>query len=266
MTSSEIAQYFNAGINEAEYLLSPARSSRLQLEQCLNLDKLLYQAADLRNKAASKAAEDDANMFLGFMCILGGLRSELLMWILLKKDLPNQAWDCLIAAQIAYLDATRSSEGFMHVSNRISALEAIEETLFPPQSFVSAGFLADRLDCSICHNRYSSCDHLRGKAYMGEFCEVIHRNPRGDHLAMVDTPADKRCRVTSFKTPEGYRDKLTWEIEPYDENETYNEGDHMECKSTLMALNRYPYLEFTHKTLTPQIIDAINLTPPDKSS
>ncbi|SFS24134.1 hypothetical protein [Pseudomonas sp. NFACC42-2] len=254
----EIINHFNSGVNETEYLLSPARSSKLQLQQCYKLDSLIYQAASLKDQAAARENEGNANLFLGFMCALGGLRSELLMWIFLKKDMPNEAWDCLVSAQMGHLDATRSDKGFSHLAEKIQCLEDLEENLFPPQAFLSAGFVSNRLDCSICLQRYSKCDHLRGKAYLGQFCEVIHRDPQGDHVALVDIPADKRCRVTSFKTETGFRDKLTWEIEPYSDGESYEDNNKLETKSTIMVFNRYPYLEPTINILSPETLLAIN--------
>lgn len=249
MTFEQVINFFNNGIKQAENFLLLTRSSQLQLEQCLALDLLLYNASRVKHEEIHRGEEDTANLFLGFECAIGAVRSELMMWILLKRDMPNEAWDQLVAAQMGCLDASRAHKGFTHCDQRREVLEQLEDKIFPQQAFISAGFVSDRLDCSICGRRYSQCEHLRGKPYMGQFCEVIHRNPRGDHAALVKAPEDKRCRVVSFKTKDGYRDKLSWTTTPYNEGEFFKEGEPLEAKIYLLSLDRYPYLASTEKVL-----------------
>lgn len=249
MTFEQVIHFFNNGMKQAETFLFLTRSSQLQLEQCLELDHLLYNATQFKHKEILRCNEENANLFLGFECAIGAVKSELMMWILLKRDMPNEAWDQLVAAQMGCLDASRADTGFAHYDQRREALEQLEDKLFPQQVFISAGFVSDRLDCSICGKRYSQCEHLRGKPYMGQFCEVIHRNPRGDHAALVEVPEDKRCRVVSFKTKDGHKDKLSWETTPYNEGEFFKEGDLLEAKINLLNLDRYPYLASSEKVL-----------------
>jgi hypothetical protein len=249
MTLKQVIDHFNNGIQEAENFSNIARSSKLQMGQCLALDLLLYNATRVKHEMVRRGEEVHANLFLGFECVIGGMRSELMMWVLLKRDMPNEAWDRLVAAQMAYLDATRAHAGFAHCEQRLVELEQIEKDIFPPQVFTSAGFVSETLDCSVCGERYSRCQHLRGKPYMGEFCEVVHRNPRGDHVALVKHPADKRCRVVSTKTKEGHRDRLSWEVTPYKEGEQFREDDQLEAKMIFLSLDRYPYLVPTEKIL-----------------
>lgn len=253
MTIEQVIDHFNKGIKDAEHFLCLARSSKLQQEQCQDLDLLSYNATRIKHEAVRRGDEDNANLFLGFECAMGAVRSELMMWILLKRDMPNQAWDQLVAAQMACLDAMRAHRGFAHCGERLRMLEQLERKIFPPQVFMSAGFVSDRLDCSICGERYSKCEHLRGKPYLGQFCEVIHRNPRGDHVAAVEAPADKRCRVVSVKTKDGYRDKLSLAITPYEEGESFNEGAPLEVQTIFMALDRYPYMRSTEKVLSVEL-------------
>jgi len=249
MTFEQVINFLNNGIKQAETFLFLTRSSQLQLEQCLALDLLLYNATRFKHEEIHCGEENNANLFLGFECAIGAVRSELMMWILLKRDMPNEAWDQLVAAQMGYLDACRAHRGFAHCDQRREFLEELEDKIFPQQVFISAGFVSERLDCSICDKRYSKCEHLRGKPYLGRFCEVIHRNPRGDHVALVEAPEDKRCRVVSFKTKDGYQDKLSWATTPYNEGESFKEGDQFEAKIYLLSLDRYPYLASTEKVL-----------------
>lgn len=267
LTFQQVVEHFNLGIKEAENFLSPARSSALQLEQCFALDVLSYNAARFKQNAARHDDEDQANLFLGYECVIGAVRSQLLMWLLLKRDMPNEAWDRLVAAQMGCLDATRAHIGFVHCEQRLQELYQLEEQIFPRQVFVSAGFVSSHLDCSVCRQRYSKCAHLRGKPYMGQFCEVIHRNIRGDHVSLVETPADKRCRVVSFKTKDGHRDRLSWEVTPYKDREIYKDDDQLETEMIMLTSERYPYLALTKDIVGDQNrVDKTNgpVIPPQK--
>jgi hypothetical protein len=245
----QVVDHFNRRIKEAENYLCVARSSSLQLEQCFALDVLSDTAALIKQEAARRGEDDHANLFLGFQCVIGAVRSQLLMCLLLKRDMPNEAWDRLVAAQMACLDATRAHAGFVHCEQRLRDLEQLERQIFPPQVFVSAGFVSKRVDCSVCGKGYSKCEHLRGMPYMGQFCEVVHRNIQGDHVALVETPADKRCRVVSFKTKEGHRDRLSWEITPYREDELFKDDGPLEAEMVMLTSDRYPYLASTNEVL-----------------
>lgn len=253
MTLEQVMEGFNIRIREAEVFLRLARASHLQLEQCFALDSLMHNATRLKHEAIRFSRENDANAFLGLECVIGAVRAELMTLILLKRDMPNEAWNRLIAAEMACLDAMRAHIGFSNCSHRLELLKQMEHQFFPQQTFLSAGFVSDRIDCSICGERYSTCKHLRGKAYMGQFCEVIHRNIRADHMALVEIPADKRCRITSFKVKEGHRDKLSWEITPFKDGEAFTEGPALEAQSILLAVDRYPYMASTEEILGTRI-------------
>lgn len=253
MTFKQVVDYFNAGIKEAEVFLCLARSSKLQLAQCATLDLLSYNATRIKHEVTQRGDENGANLFLGFECAIGAVRSELMMWILLKRDMPNEAWDRMVAAQMGCLGATRAHSGFADCERKLKYLEQLEGQIFPPQTFISAGFVAKRLECSICSERYSKCEHLRGKPYIGRFCEVIHRELRGDHVALVETPADKRCRVVSFKTKDGHQDKLSWEITPYEDGEVFEEDEKLEVKTIFLTNDRYPYMAPTEKILNARL-------------
>ncbi|WP_339530211.1 MULTISPECIES: hypothetical protein [unclassified Pseudomonas] len=243
MTFDEIIDYFNEQIKAGENLLSPARSKELQLETCNTLEQLLKSATANKFKAIKASLENESNILLGYECAIGSVLCELRMWILLKLDKGNEAWDQLIGAQIAAMDALRAHNGFCHAASRIKKLETLETTLFPPQSFLSVGFISKSLDCSICGDAFAICDHLRGKPYMGMFCEVIHRDIVGDHIALVETPADKRCRVTSYKVKIGHTDKITLNVTPYKGGEKFNDNNSLEVEGIFFATDRYPYLK-----------------------
>lgn len=249
MNLNQLVEHFNRQIREAEMFLSPARSSRLQIQSSFALDVLSQHAAGLKQQAIRRNVEEDANLFLGFECVIGAVRSELLMWILLKKDKPDEAWDRLVAAEMACQDAARAHPGFEHCEQRLNGLRRLEREIFPKQVFASAGFVARQLTCSICGEQYSTCPHLRGRAYMGWFCEVVHRGIEADHVSLVETPADKRCRVVSFKTPEGHRNRLSWEVKAYGVDEKFEDDEYLVAEMIMLNADRYPYLASTSSIL-----------------
>ena len=206
----EAVSAFNSMVKAVEVLLSIARSGELQREACKTLD---VQAEKLANeKARAIAARDEglANLLLGCQCVNTSLLAELRMYLLLKEEKPDDAWDQLVLAQDGAIDATRAHPVFAHLVHQSAKLEAIEQLVFPPQVFISSGFLAANQECSICCAEYGECDHLLGKPYMGKFCHIIARNLSVDHVAIVDSPADKRCRVRSFSVEGGNRNRMTW--------------------------------------------------------
>jgi hypothetical protein len=77
-TLSQLIDYFNKGIREAEIFCGLARSSKLQMKQCLGLDLLLHSATQIKHEVVRRGEEGNANLFLGFECVIGAIRSELL--------------------------------------------------------------------------------------------------------------------------------------------------------------------------------------------
>lgn len=201
---------FNAMVKEVEVLLSIARSSMLQREACKTLGTQAEKLANEKAKAIAAGDEDLSNLLLGCQCVNRSLLAELRMYLLLKEEQPDDAWDQLILAQDSAIDATRAHPGFSHLVQQNAKLEAIEHLVFPPQVFISSGLLAKNQECSICSAEYGECDHLCGKPYMGKLCYIIAKNLSLDHVSIVDLPADKRCRVRSFSVEGGNRNRMTW--------------------------------------------------------
>jgi len=243
MNLDEIIQQYNSTIKTAEEFSSPARDTKLQLEQCEILENLIYYALLNKKKAIEHADENVANLFLGYQCAAGAVLSEIRMWILLKFDKPNEAWDQYVAAQMALMDACRAHEGFQHGGEISLRLTTIEQLIFPKQSFVSAGFTAKQQICSICNLKYSTCIHLRHKAYWGELCDILHYGITGDHLALVDFPADRRCRIVSINTAEGVQDKLSLIVTPHEDDNATHDDASLVVQATMMCNDRFPYLQ-----------------------
>ena len=204
---------FNSVIEEAELFLSITRDSELQQGAVDSLKGLQSKVFALKNRAIDKKDENLANMLLGYECVIEVLIAELEMWILLKKEDPDVAWDKLVKAQMLSAAAIRAHPGFGHVIQHYERLEKIEQLIFPPQVFMSSGLIIKNFKCSICSGEYEDCEHLVGKPYMGKFCYVIAQDTEVDHVAMVDHPADKRCRITEFDVEGGVRNRMSWRVE-----------------------------------------------------
>ena len=204
---------FNEKIKEAEVFLSIVRACELQAEACTKLEKLLEEVAAEKDKAIKSNNEDYANLLLGCECVTHALIAELRMWLFLKEEKPDSAWDQLIDAQMSSISAARAHDGFRHLVEHNRRLLAIEQLVFPSQVFISSGFIVRHQECSICGGEYGECDHLIGKPYMGKFCHIIARDVELDHVSIVEHPADKRCRVQHFDVEGGSRDRMTWRVE-----------------------------------------------------
>lgn len=168
----------------------------MQENSCHRLAEFLERIARLKRDAVREKEEDLANILLGFECATHFLRSSIEMWVLLKKEQFDKAWEALVNAQMAVSDAVRAHKGFAHLSVYAERLSFVEETLFPPQLFTSPGLIVKSRKCSICLEEYGECCHLVGKPYMGQLCCAITTDiERIDHIAIVSNPSKKIMRI-----------------------------------------------------------------------
>lgn len=214
----EFIQDFNDLVKEVEVFLFIARDSGLQKEATDKIKAKLVELEAEKTKAIDSNNEEYANLLLGCECVANSLFNEIEMCLHLKEEKPEKAWDFLVSAQKAAIDATRAHDGFRHLEHHNRRLEAIEKLVFPPQAFISSGMIVHKQECSICGCDYDDCEHLIGKPYMGKFCYIIARDIELDHVSIVETPADKCCRVVRFEVEGGSRNRMTWKIEKADEN------------------------------------------------
>ena len=204
---------FNEAVKETGVFLSITRASELQQDALEALERLSPKIAEEKARAVKDKNEDYANMLLGCECVAAALIAELKMWILLKQEEPEAAWDQLVSAQNASLAAARAHDSFSHVAFHYQRLEAIEQLVFPPQVFLSVGLIAKRQECSVCKCEYEDCEHLAGKPYMGQFCSIVVHETESQEASIVEYPADKRCRIIDFSVEGGRRNRMTWRIE-----------------------------------------------------
>ncbi|GER86525.1 hypothetical protein KDW_06870 [Dictyobacter vulcani] len=198
-------------LNECQNFCFATRAKEFQAQAREKLKELEAKAQTLKKKAVSYEVEDSANKLLSFQEIINAISNELSMWIALKDDDAGLAWDCLVNAQMAVKTAMQAHSVASHLDNYSSHLSILEHHLFPKQMFASPGMIIKEARCSICKQEYGECDHLVGKPYMGEICvrEIVHVDLK--EFSLVEKPANKHARVTSFTDEEGvHRDFLTW--------------------------------------------------------
>lgn len=187
---------FNNLVKKSQIFLSIDQDSESQQDACKNLGSVLPKIAREKKKAIENNDEDYANRLLGCECVAKFLLNEIQMWLLLKQDKIEEAWDHLCDAEIEAIHATRAHYSFRHLEQLNHRLRTIEKTVFPPRLFVSPGMIVNRQRCSICSKDYDDCEHLAGKPYMGEFCCIIVEDARYDHWAIVKDPANKKAVVS----------------------------------------------------------------------
>jgi hypothetical protein len=174
----------------------------LQTQEQYRQYALLQRLERYREQAIEAQSEEQANAAFIHMNIVDGLVSHLELLLLLKADRMEEAWNELVKAQDNLRCALRflQNESLYHWYNETLALEHL---LFPCQQFVSAGHFFGYSECTICDKEYGECDHVASRLYMGRLCQQRVHDIKPDHLAFVDDPCDKGCRVSKIKR-EGY--------------------------------------------------------------
>ncbi len=226
-TQKALIERFSAEAEEAEALAFIARATELQIEQVQILSDFHGELEMLKSDRISERDEDGANLVLSLECMIEALRAELQMWVELKSERPEEAWDQLVLSQNLTQSAMRAHKFGQVAARRLPYYETIEEIIFPPQMFCSIGAIVGRRECSICKESYDECSHVAGRPYMGRMCSIILRDcERLDEESVVDDPADKRCRVVGFSDSRGFRNKMTWRLDPSKATDTFMISGH----------------------------------------
>lgn len=207
---SHFIEKFRQVTAEAERFCFATRAREFQEVQVRNLN-VLEEATTLKEQFAKSQNNDSANAMLAICEMVSGLTAELSMWIHLKNEEMRSAWDALVDAQYCARRAMQVHPVANHLTHYSERLDFLEHLLFPPQIFVSTGLTVRKSSCSICGQPYGECDHLKGRAYMGQQChEIVEEIGELNHVAIVEDPASKHCRMTQFGDGTVQRDILTW--------------------------------------------------------
>lgn len=209
---------FKAVLGECWKFFFMSAGKEFQMNASRKLSLLLVKTSQIKARKVALSNEKDANLLLSVECVIQALISEFQMWICLKEDNPNEAWDHLIDAQESASSAICADEIFANQFNQhFEKLYLLEKVLFRPQVFASLRVTIGEILCSICNKEYEDeeCDHLIGKPYMGKFCrEVVTKIDGGLAFDVVDNPYNKRFRTGSVKIGNFWRDYMTWRVVP----------------------------------------------------
>jgi len=215
MNQEEIDNFltvFNTKILEAKKFCYFVRGVEFQKDALDDLDKFCCEVINLQAQVINAEDEENANTLLACILVLKAICFELKMWIALKEENPNLAWDSLINAQSRMTAAIKAHKIATQCEFFLNNLHTLEYFLFPPQIFNSAGYIIHKSECSICKADYEQCEHIMGKPYMGKLCSRKITDWEPLELSIVENPADKRCRVNSFNEGELNRDIMTWRL------------------------------------------------------
>lgn len=215
----QLLESFDRVEQDAQTLTFLPRATELQQEACEKVEAFLATLAESKAQLVAAKDENGANTILAMELSLQAVLAELRMWLELKRDQPDDAWNHLVTAQVAADAAIRVRRQLVPpidntgVENYYQKLLAIEQIVFPPQIFNSIGAVVRFRECTICKGNYDECPHIKGRAYMGELCATLITDLDLREISVVHEPADKRARVTHFTDAGGRRNRMTWKLE-----------------------------------------------------
>jgi hypothetical protein len=209
---------YQALVVDLDPLLYLARDKNLQIDMIPRLQAMAERMDAGRLEEAKNKNCEAANILLGLRSLARALIHELKCYIALKDNDPNEAWDRLVDAELGLATAMRAHPSFDYLKAKGAHLRMLEDAFFPPQSFLSAGLIVGRQECSICRGDYAECGHVAMRPYCGEMCYVVLQRCVPDHVALVDDPANRHCRVVAFSVPGGRRNKMSWVVTPNEPN------------------------------------------------
>jgi hypothetical protein len=200
---AEMRKEVSEGFKEGSRYCYASCGHELQTKQQHRIHDLMQRVEKYRQEAIAVQDEEAANAAFVALCIVEGLLNHLQLWLMLKSERMEEAWDQLVEAQDSVQIALRfvQSEWLRHWYMELLALEKL---LFPPQRFVSSSYTFGHAECTICGKVYGECDHIAGRLYVGQICgKRICEPGHIRHVAIVEQPSDKGCRWTSVKR-DGY--------------------------------------------------------------
>ena len=209
MTESEVADFLRLKERAESYCFVSADGELQAVALEAVEQEITRLEGSLRTAQADATLPDIVpNTIYCAQQLLYEVRQELLMWIAIRQQNFNVAWDHMVIAQSLLRRAFNSCYMLTKVSNRLRMLECLQWILFPPQVFLSPGIIAI-CNCSICGERAQSCNHVRGRLYRGHLCRYVAETADLIEVSIVGVPADKRRRITTFTDGDITKDKLT---------------------------------------------------------
>jgi hypothetical protein len=210
----ELKTEFRETATHCQRFCFAARAREYQVEAIEQLENLNIKVTDLKAEMIATQEEDYANQLLSIEEMIDALTHELKMWVAFKDDDPHTAWTNIVEAQGSVRSAMQAHEIAGHLQPYVEHLYALEKLLFPPQTFMSVGMIVKRSTCSICGMEYGDCEHVVGKAYLGQICARVIEEVDLREASVVLEPANKHCRILTISDENGTRDLMTWRLVP----------------------------------------------------
>ena len=210
--AKSLIKEYDETVKGCEIVFFMSIGKKLQQDALKKLTVLKDEVTVSKNKMIKLGDEDSANALLSLESTIIAHVSELEMWIAFKENEPHKAWNSLINAQDAVRNAMRAYDISPHLERYSNKLLKLEILLFPPQLYYSPSFITKSEKCSICGEDYDECDHIVGKAYMGQICcRIIEDFEELKEISIVKEPANTRSRILTVMADDTARDTLTWE-------------------------------------------------------
>jgi hypothetical protein len=152
----EVLEAVNGGMRHAHFTCG----IEFQRENIEKLGSLRDRLKTLRDNAISQSNEPHANAAFRAQMLVSGIKHFLEMWVRLKEDDPVKAWDSLVEAQ-QKLEIAQRILFDPDTNNLLMHLLAVEQAVFPPQTFFSSAYTYPEAICSICNQTYGECGHVR---------------------------------------------------------------------------------------------------------
>jgi hypothetical protein len=190
--------------------LYPTRALELQRAAADAFADLEKTALSLKSEAVRDGDEDAAARLLMGECIAETLHARLRLWLAFRNGDMDAAWAWLVRAQNAATAGIRAHALGDQLRPLSLELQTIEDLVFPPQMFISTGWITRRSECTICAQPFGSCQHVNGRVYGGEFASRLVTEGEPLEVSVVDVPDDKMCRAYTMTVDGIERDVLTW--------------------------------------------------------
>lgn len=211
-TFKEIHSKFCEAINKLQIYNNYTVSLELKktaIENCIHFIKFIKNE---KYKAIRNQNSTIANQLFHMQCVLNCILSSLKIWLYIDNNQFKNGWDSLIDAY-EYLFIAKKINEYEGLLNLEKHLNSIENCIFPKRKiYLSAAFTSTIGSCSICNKDFHECNHIENNVYCGQLCYRTNiSNIKGNHVAFVDNPKDRRCIVTSYGQENSIIDSFTLE-------------------------------------------------------
>lgn len=184
-----------------------AKGDRIEAKNLL-LDKIRTYKTEF-HKIKSGIDPERRDRYLIFAVLFRGL----LDYVELMDTFPENGWckkpKCIEEAwrhlcdskdRMRFVSRFYKNETVEGVIKSIEYIEQIIENKLGKGLYMSIDVTAEKELCSVCGNDTRSCSHIVGKIYDGNICMMIPQNLKERAVALVENPADPRCRIWPWNT------------------------------------------------------------------